>query len=91
MANLSIRVEDSVKTQAEKVLSDVGLSMSAAINVFLKQVIRCNGIPFPIVADPFYSVENQARLLAAKKRMEKYGGTVHDTIPTTELPTDSGE
>jgi DNA-damage-inducible protein J len=82
MSNLSIRVEDNVKTQAEKVFSDVGMSMSTAVNIFLKQVIRCNGIPFPIVADPFYSAENQARLAIAKERMEKYGGTVHDLIET---------
>jgi len=30
--------------------------------------------------DPFYSEENQARLLISKKRMEKTGGTVHELI-----------
>ncbi len=82
MSNLSIRVEDKVKSQAERVFSDIGMSTSTAINIFLKQVIRCNGIPFQIVADPFYSAENQARLAISKQQMEKYGGTVHDLIET---------
>ena len=30
--------------------------------------------------DPFYSEENQARLLISKERMEKTGGTVHELI-----------
>ncbi len=73
MASLCIRVDDKVKAEAEKVFSDLGMSTSTAINIFLKQVIRCNGIPFPVVADSFYSAENQARLAISKQQMEKYG------------------
>lgn len=80
MANLNIRVDDNLKKQAEMVFSELGLSLSTATTIFLKQVVRCNGIPFELKADPFYSVENQSRLLAAKERMEKSGGTVHDII-----------
>lgn len=80
MANLNIRVDDTLKKQAEMVFSDLGITLSAATTMFLKQVVRCNGIPFELRADPFYSAENQARLLAAKERMEKSGGTVHELV-----------
>lgn len=80
MANLNIRVDDTLKKQAETVFSDLGISLSAATTMFLKQVVRCNAIPFELRADPFYSAENQARLLAAKERMEQTGGTVHELI-----------
>ena len=80
MANLNIRVDDALKKQAEMIFSDLGINLSAATTMFLKQVVRCNGIPFELRADPFYSAENQERLLAAKERMEKTGGTVHDLI-----------
>lgn len=80
MANLNIRVDDALKKQAETVFSDLGITLSAATTMFLKQVVRCNGIPFELRADPFYSAENQARLLTSKERMEKTGGTVHDLI-----------
>ncbi len=82
MASLCIRVDDKVKAEAEKVFSNLGMSTSTAINIFLKQVIRCNGIPFPVVADPFYSSENQARLAISKQQMEKSGGTPHELIKT---------
>lgn len=84
MANLNIRVDDTLKKQAEMIFSDLGISLSAATNMFLKQVVRCNGIPFELRADPFYSVENQARLTIAKERMEKTGGTVHALIPVDD-------
>ncbi len=80
MANLNIRVDDTLKQQAELIFSDIGISLSAATTIFLKQVVRCNGIPFELRADPFYSAENQSRLQAAKKRMENTGGTVHELI-----------
>lgn len=80
MANLNIRVDDTLKQQAELIFSDLGISLSAATTMFLKQVVRYNGIPFELRADPFYSAENQNRLLISKERMEKSGGTIHELI-----------
>ena len=34
MAQISFRVDDNVKTDAEKILDTIGLSMSAAMNIF---------------------------------------------------------
>ena len=45
---LYIRIEPSVKEKAEETLSELGLSISDAINVFLRQVIINDGIPFEI-------------------------------------------
>ena len=58
MAQISLRIDDEVKRNAERTLDDIGLSMSAAINIFLKTVARENRIPFELSADPFYSREN---------------------------------
>lgn len=80
MANLNIRVDDTLKKEAEAVFNDIGLSLSAATTIFLKQVVRCNAIPFELRADPFYSAENQSRLSESRKRMEQTGGTVHELI-----------
>lgn len=62
MAQISLRVDDEVKRSAERTLDDIGLSMSAAINIFLKTVVRENRIPFELSADPFYSNENMKEL-----------------------------
>lgn len=48
IANLNIRTEKEVKESAEDILSQLGLTMSAAVNIFLRQVIRENGIPFEL-------------------------------------------
>ena len=46
--NLNIRIDKNVKESSEKVFEDLGLNMTTAINMFLRQVIRVNGIPFEI-------------------------------------------
>lgn len=58
MAQISLRVDDDVKRGAEKTLNDIGLSMSTAINIFLRKVARERRIPFELSADPFYSESN---------------------------------
>lgn len=62
MAQINCRVDDDVKRNAERTLEDIGLSMSTAINIFLKKVAREKRIPFELSADPFYSQENIAEL-----------------------------
>ena len=62
MAQINSRVDDNLKSSAERTLNDIGLSMSTAINIFLKTVVRENRIPFELSADPFYSKENMEEL-----------------------------
>ncbi len=45
---ISVRMDSSLKSEAEKVLSTLGLTPSQAINVFYKQITFQNGIPFSI-------------------------------------------
>lgn len=44
----TIRIDPDVKKQARKVFDDIGISMSAAINTFLKAVVREGTMPFDI-------------------------------------------
>lgn len=46
--NLNIRIDKTVKESSEKVFEELGLNMTTAVNIFLRQVIRVNGIPFEI-------------------------------------------
>ena len=38
MTQISLRVDEEVKRNAEKTFNDIGLSMSTAINIFLKKM-----------------------------------------------------
>ena len=45
-ANVFTRVDPETKEQAEAILSQLGIPMSNAIGIFLKQVVMQRGIPF---------------------------------------------
>ena len=81
MAQINLRVDDDTKRNAEKTLDEIGLSMSTAINIFLKTVARENRIPFELSADPFYSRENISEL---NRRVTKVK-TEKDTLKEHEL------
>ena len=40
MANISIRMEDKLKQQAEELFSDLGMNLTTAITIFVKQSLR---------------------------------------------------
>jgi len=58
--NLNIRIDKELKEQAEYFFSELGLNMSSAFNIFVRQSLRQGKIPFEIslASDPFYSSAN---------------------------------
>lgn len=47
-ANVTARVEPEVKFEAEQIISELGLSVSAVINSLYKQIILRKGIPYSL-------------------------------------------
>lgn len=45
---LNLRVDSELKHQAELIFADLGIPTSTAINMFLRSVVRCGGIPFDL-------------------------------------------
>ena len=44
--NTSIKIYEETKKEAQKLFKDLGLNLSTAINIFLKQAIKEKGISF---------------------------------------------
>lgn len=61
--NVTIRMDEDIKHQADDLFSDLGMSLSGAITVFIKQAIRQQAIPFAIARD----VPNQETLEAIEE------------------------
>ena len=86
MTQVNFRIDDEIKKNAEKALNDMGLTMSAAITMFLVKVGREKRIPFEITADPFYSAENIAELERRIESIKNGTSTLkeHDLIEVDE-------
>lgn len=75
---ITTRVDTIDKAMFDSFCESVGITASAAINMFIKATLREGEIPFKIKADPFYSEANQERLRKSIKELEETGGTIHD-------------
>lgn len=73
MAQINIRIEDNLKEKAEKLFDELGLNMSTAFNIFIRQSIRQGGIPFEVTTqvDSFYSESNIRTLIESIKEADE--------------------
>jgi DNA-damage-inducible protein J len=64
---ISIRMDDQLKKQAEWYCNEFGMSLSTAVTVFARAVVRERRIPFEISTntDPFFSESNMKHLREA--------------------------
>lgn len=82
-ATMTIRIDADLKRQAEAICEEMGLTMSAAVTIFMKRLVKDRAIPFRVTAgDPFYSEANQRHLQKAAKRMDAGNFVVHDPTET---------
>ena len=74
--NLNIRTDSEIKNAAEKIFEELGLNMSSAVNIFLRQTIREKGIPFALTlntpnAETVKAME-EGRRIAYDKSVKSY-------------------
>jgi len=83
MANthIHVRIDDNTKKQAQQIFSDMGLDLSTAINMFIRQTVRNRCFPFLPSVDPFFSDSNIAHLMSVKADAEAgLNMVLHDLI-----------
>ena len=71
-STITVRVEDKLKKEAGDVFKEVGMDMSTAITIYLKQVVRTNGIPFPVTAETPNALTLKAIEEAEKGKMASF-------------------
>jgi DNA-damage-inducible protein J len=79
MSTVTVRVDERTKAGAASVLEDIGLDVSTAVRMFLRQIIIRGQMPIELVQDPFYSETNQAALRESIQQLNG-GDTVSRTL-----------
>jgi DNA-damage-inducible protein J len=62
--NVSIRMDSNLKRDAENLFADLGLNMTSALTMFIRQAVRTQSIPFEITRQP--NAETIAAMQEAK-------------------------
>lgn len=82
MAQVNVRIDDGLKEKADVLFDELGLNMTTAFNIFVRQAIRQGGIPFDITVniDPFYSAANMKVLKQSIREADEGKLTEHELI-----------
>ena len=62
---LQVRMERSLKEEAEEIFAEMGLDTTTAVRIFFTKVARTRSIPFRLNAEPEFTPEQEARILEA--------------------------
>jgi DNA-damage-inducible protein J len=65
MTNINVRTDSEIKARAQQIFESMGLDMSTAVNIFLRQTVRQNDLPFGLTARPHDPVAAAASARAA--------------------------
>jgi DNA-damage-inducible protein J len=76
-AVVSLRVEPGVKKDAEAMFSDLGLSLSDAVNVFLHKSLMVGGLPFEVKEErpnreTVMALQEARDIASGKKKVKTY-------------------
>ena len=83
MSTIQIRIDEKTKKTAKKVLDEVGVDMSTAITVYLKQIVIHKGIPLKLMTENGLSPDQETEILAASDE-SKQGKNVTKVMSTKE-------
>ena len=85
----TMRLDEDVKLKARPILEELGLNVSSAVNVFLRAVVRCNGLPFDMTLGRSTANENNrsvdfaaeylAPLMSGRNKQIKIGANPEKT------------
>ncbi len=66
--SVQVRLDESLKKEAETVFENLGVDTPTAIRMFFKKVVATRSIPFSLEENPYvFSAEEEAEILAAAK------------------------
>jgi DNA-damage-inducible protein J len=72
-ANINVRTDAAVKAQAQQIFESIGLDLSTAVNLFLKQTVKVNNLPFAVGVPSAPALGEAERTSLAAKRASGYG------------------
>lgn len=85
---LQIRMDRSLKEAADEVFQEIGLDATTAVRLFFTKVAKTRSIPFRLRAEPEFSPEAEARILAAWEESKDQNNLSRPYTSVAEMFTD---
>lgn len=71
MSNIQIRIDEKEKNKVKKIFDDLGLDMSSAIKLFLRQTTIRKGLPFLLLTENNLTLEEENAIFEAGEDAKK--------------------
>jgi len=78
MSSITVRIDDDTKRLFDHICDEIGLTPTAAINTFIRAVLRNKGIPFPLITDKPFSQKEWIKTVLYRR------GTPIETLEADE-------
>ena len=72
-STIQLRIDAKTKREAKKTLADLGLDMSSAVKLFLRNVVITQSIPLDLVTENGYTVREELEILKDAKEAKRNG------------------
>ncbi|GHS92650.1 hypothetical protein AGMMS50276_01030 [Synergistales bacterium] len=86
VTNLNIKIDRDLKAQADRLFSDMGMNLTTAVNVFVRQAVLEKAIPFRIYrsAEPLAATVSAAQRQAAMREIRELLSDVDGSVVDLE-------
>lgn len=71
MSNIQIRINEKEKREAKKIFEKIGLDMSSAIKLFIRQATLRKGLPFLLITENGLTLEEEAEIIEVASEAKK--------------------
>jgi DNA-damage-inducible protein J len=71
MATIQLRIDNATKKSAKNILDKLGIDMTSAIKIYLKQIVINEGIPFKLLTENGLTIQQENEILKASEEAEK--------------------
>ena len=87
--SVNLRIDKELKAQAETLFASLGMNMTTAINVFLKQAVRDQGLPFKVSAKEEY--DTVPAFISKALEYDSYEKFIADSLKSADLKVADGK
>ncbi len=71
MTTIQIRIDEKTKNEAKKVLDEIGINMSSAIKMYLRQITKRKKLPLDFITENGLTIQQEKEILKASKEAKQ--------------------
>ena len=86
--SINLRIDKNLKTESEKLFDKLGLNMTSAVTVFLRQAVREQALPFRVSASNDY--DDIEPYKGQSRQFADYGSYVAESLRQSDYKTAEG-